>query len=176
MKEKKLTGHFLYFDQKNLNGRTYSREVAEKIVADFNMKKSGKAESPKGSSGGMEPGNQWYQNPIMLGQLGYPPPDQFGINLGEVSHEVEEIHINEENLSIDGTIKLLETPKGKIAEELLFGENAVGLSCRPRGTGEVNENGEIENFNIISFDLISKEDAFANIKENDHLKPLDDEV
>ena len=151
---KKLTGTFLYFDKKNLNNRIYPKEVAEKIVNQFNeIKKDGKN----------------------LGQMGYPPADEFGINLGEVSHEIEEIHINEKNSSVDGTIRLLETPKGKVAEDLLFGEHPVGLSCRPRGTGEVNERGEIENFQIISFDLISGEDAFANIKENDHLKPLDED-
>lgn len=157
MKEKKLTGHFLYFDQKNLNGRTYSKEVAEKIVEQM---------------------NEMAKNGTSYGTLGYPKEEGFNeIFLSEVSHRVEEVHINPENKSVDGTIILLETPKGKMAEELLLGENSVGLSCRPRGTGEVNEKGEIENFDIVSFDLVpTPSDAFANIQEDDYLKPMEDEI
>ena len=52
----------------------------------------------------------------------------------------------------------------------------TGAPCRPRGFGEVNESGEIENFKLISFDLVpSTTDAFANIKENDSLKLSDNE-
>ena len=47
----------------------------------------------------------------------------------------------------------------------------VGLSCRPRGQGTIDEEGKIVDFKLISFDLVADQDAFENIKENDYVKP-----
>lgn len=155
-KEMRLTGNLLYYDQKNLNNRIYTKETAEKIVEQFNKMKE--------ESGGV------------FGELGYQSEENFiGINLLNRSHEIEEIHIDESQKALVGTIKVLDSPKGNIVKELYDPKNMVGLSCRPRGTGTVNENGEIEDFEIISFDLVSGKDAFANIKENDHLILSEDE-
>ena len=167
----KLTGNFIHYGKENLNGRIYTKECAEKMVEYFNMKKKGLAEAPDGMSGGMDPNNQWFQCDTMLGQLGYPKEGNFS-NLANVSHEVEEIHLDEKNNTVAGTIRILETPAGKtvktILNEISHG-SPTGLYCRPRAIGTVNENKEIEIEQIISFDIIAESDAFSNIKENDFL-------
>lgn len=154
-KEIRLTGNLLYYDQKNLNNRIYTRETAENIIEQFQkIKNNGKA----------------------FGELGYPVEKNFqGIDLSNVSHEIEELHLDEEQKALVGTIKLLDTPKGNLVKDLINPENSISLYCRPRGTGNVNENGEMENFEIISFDLVSGPDAFSNIRENDYLTPFEDE-
>ena len=144
-KEIKLTANLLYYDQKNLNGRIYTKELAEKIVEQF--------ENRDGE---------------MFGELGYP--DRFEVLLTQVSHKVEEIHLDEENKAIVGTIKILDTPKGKIVKEMLGTDDYVGITCRPRGSGTINENSEIEDYTLYSFDLVSGPDAFANIKEDDYIR------
>ena len=149
-KEIKLTANLLYYDQKNLNGRIYTKEMAEKIVEQF--------ENRDGE---------------MFGELGYP--DRFEVLLTQVSHKVEEIHLDEENKAIVGTIKILDTPKGKIVKEMLGTDDYIGITCRPRGSGTVNENSEIEDYTLYSFDLVSGPDAFANIKEDDYIRLFEDE-
>jgi len=145
-----LTGNLLHYGEKNLNGRIYTKEMAERIVEQF--------ENRDGE---------------MFGELGYP--DRFEVLLTQVSHKVEEIHLDEENKSVVGTIKILDTPKGKIVKAMLDTDEYIGLTCRPRGAGTVNENSEIENYTLYSFDLVSGPDAFANIKKDDHLTILEDE-
>ena len=148
----RLTGNLLHFDQENLNGRIYTKETVEKMVDQFNkLKETG---------------------PV-LGELGYP--ENFEVNLVNVSHEIEFVHLNEENKTLVGTIRLLDTPKGKIVQELVKPGHDIGLSCRPRVSGTVNENKEIEDYELFSFDLVSGPDAFGNIKENDYLTLFEDE-
>lgn len=148
-----INGKFLYYDALNDNGRIYTKECAEDIVKQFEELKD---EMP------------------MLGQLGYPQPDllqdpktdYFKGKLGDVSHKIKEIHINPESHAIEGTIEILDTPKGRHLLGLInndmtkFNELFV---VRSRGTGEVNENKEVINYNIISFDVVPKDtDAFKN--------------
>ena len=144
--EIKLTGTLIHYDQENLNGRIYTKEAVENIVEQFNKK----TEEEK-----------------FLGELGYPQDDFTGINIGNISHEVESIHLNEEDKTLVGTFKILNTPKGEIVKELL--KNNVGISCRPRGVGNINENKEVEDFQLLSFDIVTGPDSFANIKEDDYL-------
>jgi hypothetical protein len=152
----KLSGNFLYYDNKNLNNRIYTRKMSEDIIEQFNKKIE--------------------EEGVFFGELGYPGKDNFtGIDLSNVSHEVEEIHLNEEQKSLAGTIKLLDTDKGKIVKELLKEGSPLSISCRPRGVGDVNENNEIENFEIISFDLVPGPDAFENIKSENDLNLLEEE-
>jgi hypothetical protein len=154
--EIKLTGNLLHFNQKNLNGRIYTKEIAESIVDQFNNI--------------VEEGGQ------VFGELGYPEDWNADVNFTKVSHEVLEIKINEESQAVEGTLLVLDTQSGRKVMEMLQDSSPLGISCRPRGFGEVNESGEIENFKLISFDLVpTHTDAFANIKENDILNLFDNE-
>jgi len=150
----RLTGNFLHFDQKNLNNRIYTKETVEKMIEQFQKMKE--------------------EGPV-LGELGYPSADFPEINLFNVSHEVEEIHLDEGNKCLSGTVRILDTPKGKLVQELVNPENSLKLTCRPRGMGTVNENHEIEDFQLLSFDLLSGPDAFGNIKEDDYLTLFENE-
>ncbi len=140
-------GNFLYFDQKNLNGVTYTKKVAEKIIEQF--------KEQRGEDG------------VFFGELGQDRDDA-GINISNVSHDVIELKINENNKTLEGTILLLETSAGKKALEMLKDPNNYSISCRPRGIGKVNDRGEIEEYQIISFDLIPTSlDSFG---QRDQLK------
>lgn len=146
-KEKlKVSGTFLYFDRENGNGRIYPHELAGDILR--NLQKD------------INEGN-------ILGEWGYP--DRFEVSLANVSHRVTEIHFNPEKNSIDGTIEILNgTPKGNkllgILEENNKGFNDMFV-VRPRGMGNVNENKEVENFTLYTFDIIPKEnDAFKGFE------------
>ena len=148
-KKLEFTGNFLFYDKKNLNGRIYPKKVAEEIIKEQDHKS---------------------KSHNILGQFGYPTEENFGeISLCKASHIIKEIHLDENDQSIKGTIQLLDTSMGKKVKELLDEQTGklVRISCRSRGYGNINEEGEIENFKIISFDLVKGPDGFANIKEDD---------
>ena len=135
-----ITGTLLYYDVKNSNDRIYTKECAARIVEQ--------------SKEDIEKGN-------LLGELGFP--ERFEVSLGHVSHRVCEIHLNEENKSIEGTIEILKgTPKGQYILKLLEESNCKFedmFVIRSRGTGTVNpKTKEIENYTLYTFDVILKED------------------
>jgi hypothetical protein len=144
-----LTGNFIHYNQKNLNGHVYPEETINDMIEKFEKKiKDGKA----------------------LGTLGYPKnTDNFSeINFSEVSHKVEDIYIDASTKSIKGVIKILDTESGKLAKSLI--ESGHELYCRSRGIGSVDSSGYIKDYNLISFDIVHGPDAFANIKEKDFLR------
>lgn len=129
------------FDKKNKNGRIYTKECGLEIL--------------KQAQENIKDGN-------LLGEFGYP--DRSETNLGNVSHRVIDMKYNPFTNSLEGTIEILETPKGQQILKMLK-ENQYKFEdlfvVRPRGTGTVNEKGEVENYTLYSFDVIFKqEDAF----------------
>lgn len=149
----KIKGTFIYFDKENDNGRIYKKEMAQGILDHFNEK--------------IEKG-------LNLGTFGYPDVENFNkIYLDKVSHIVEEVHYNPEKNTLDGTIRFLDTSVAKsIIESIRFSSDndlPCSFSVRPRGIGNINPSTkEIENFEIISFDIIPAEtDAFKQFKQNE---------
>jgi hypothetical protein len=140
-----LKGKFIYYDTVNENGRMYTKECAEDIVKQF---------------------EELDHRFPMVGQLGYPEAEDFKGKLGDVSHKIKEIHINPESHAIEGTLEILDTPNGHKLLGLIKNDMTKFTTffvVRPRGTGEVNENKEVVNYKIISFDIVPKEtDAFKN--------------
>lgn len=146
---------------KNRNGRIYTKEVVEEALVDFNdrIRKYG----------------------AVLGELNPKFETRNITELSEISHSVKKVWIKEEEIpkidsmddenwwdgpdpyekkySLWGEIDFLETPTGKIIQELSdenFDENFVfGL----RGTGIVDDNGIVTNLHIISFDIVNKSDG-----------------
>ena len=98
-----------------------------------------------------------------LGELDHP--DSSVVNLNNVSHNVLEMHWNNDTLL--GTLEVLPTPSGNILKELFKAGIKLGISSR--GLGSVkeitedgvmdpNENPTVEvqsDFELIAFDFVS---------------------
>ena len=72
-----------------------------------------------------------------LGELGHPEGPT--LNLDRVSHKITSLR--EEGNNYIGKAKLLNTPMGKIAQNLIDEGVKLGVSSRGLGTLAVNENG-----------------------------------
>jgi hypothetical protein len=56
-----------------------------------------------------------------------------------------------------GKAKLLNTPMGQIAQELV--RSGVKIGCSSRGAGNVTESGEVNSFAFITYDLVATPSA-----------------
>ena len=110
-----IKGVFLQTEITNRNGRMYKYETMAREVGKYNEEfiKKGRA----------------------LGELGHP--DGPAINLDRVSHKI--VELMPEGKNFIGKAKLLETPMGKIAKNLL-GEG-VQLGVSSRGLGSIKKEG-----------------------------------
>jgi len=88
-----------------------------------------------------------------LGELDHP--DSSVVNLSNVSHNIVEMHW--EGKDLIGTIEVLNTPTGKILQELLKGGILVGISSRGLGSVQEAEGSAIvqDDFELIAFDMVS---------------------
>ena len=78
------------------------------------------------------------------------------VNLSNVSHNIVEMHWKDDD--VVGTIEVLNTPAGKILQELLKAGIEIGISSRGLGSVKENENGESvvqEDFELVAFDMVS---------------------
>ena len=110
-----IRGVFLQTEITNRNGRMYKYDTMEREVRKYNEEfvKRGRA----------------------LGELGHP--DGPAINLDRVSHKI--IELIPEGKNFMGKAKLLETPMGKIAQNLLA--EGVQLGVSSRGLGSIKKEG-----------------------------------
>jgi hypothetical protein len=110
-----ITGPFLVGEQKNRNGRVYSKNILEREVKRYN--------------------EEYITKNRAFGELGHP--DSPSINLDRVSHLI--VNMRQEGAQFIGKAKILETPMGKIAKSLLEGGACLGVSSRGMGSlKEVN--------------------------------------
>ena len=90
-----------------------------------------------------------------LGELDHP--DSSVVNLNNVSHNVLEMHFEENDLV--GTVEVLGTPAGNILKELFKSGIKLGISSRGLGSvKELSENDTVEvqpDFELIAFDFVS---------------------
>ena len=110
-----IKGIFLQTEITNRNGRMYKYDTMSREVNKYNEEfvKRGRA----------------------LGELGHPEGPQ--INLDRVSHKIVDLYPEGKNFI--GKAKLLETPMGKIAKNLL--EEGVQLGVSSRGLGSIKKEG-----------------------------------
>ena len=140
-----IEGTFLQGNLKNRNGRFYPTEVLTKEVDRY-------CESfvAKGRA---------------LGELGHP--DGPTVNLDRVSHKIVDLH--REGNNFVGKAKLLETPMGVIAKNLL--DEGVQLGVSSRGMGSLRDTNE--GYKVVGEDFMlataadivadpSAPDAFVN--------------
>jgi hypothetical protein len=105
-----------------------------------------------------------------LGELDHP--DSSVVNLSNVSHNIIEMHW--EGKDLVGTIEVLNTPPGKILQELLKAGILVGISSRGLGSvQESTEGGAVvqDDFELIAFDMVSNPST-----QNAFMKPIHESV
>ena len=128
-----LSGIMQKADHVNGNGRVYPHKVLMKEIE--NYKKIVKERRA-------------------LGELDHP--EDSVINLKNASHLVTDIWM--EGKDVKGKIKVLDTPSGKVLQELVGANVNVGISSR--GMGSVSEaNGQTmveDDFQLICFDMVSE--------------------
>ena len=87
----------------------------------------------------------------LLGELDHP--DKFDISLSKVSHLIEDVKYDAKKRQIVGRIKLLDTPSGQIAKNLV--DTGVPISISSRAAGEVGENKKVQIKRIFTYDLVA---------------------
>ena len=111
-----IEGVFLQGEIKNRNGRMYPMQTLAREVGRYN--------------------ENFVQKGRALGELGHP--DGPTVNLDRVSHKI--VSLKESGNNFIGKAKILSTPMGKIASDLL-GEG-VKLGGSSRGVGSLNKTNE----------------------------------
>ena len=111
-----IEGVFLQSEMKNRNGRMYPKSTLAREVGRYN--------------------ENFVQKGRALGELGHP--DGPTVNLDRVSHKI--VSLKESGNNFIGKAKILSTPMGKIASNLL-GEG-VKLGVSSRGVGSLSKTNE----------------------------------
>jgi len=108
-----IEGVFLQADIKNRNGRVYEMNVLEKEVGRYT--------------------ESYISKDRALGELGHPEGPT--VNLDRVSHKI--VSLQKEGHNFIGKAKILDTPMGKIAKNLI--DEGVKLGVSSRGVGSISE-------------------------------------
>ena len=121
-----IEGIFLQGNIKNRNGRMYPMDTLRREVERYNESNvtTGRA----------------------LGELGHP--DGPTVNLDRVSHKI--VSLKESGSNFIGKAKILNTPMGKIAENLI--SEGVKLGVSSRGIGSLKQTKE--GFNVVGEDFM----------------------
>jgi len=120
-----IEGVFLQSELTNKNGRMYPFKTLRREVAKYD--------------------ENFIQKGRALGELGHP--DGPSINLDRVSHKIESL--KEDGTNFVGRAKILDTPMGNIAKNLL--DEGVKLGVSSRGMGSLRKEG---NCNIVQDDFM----------------------
>jgi len=120
-----IEGVFLQAELENRNGRKYPVKTLAREVAKYD--------------------EHHIQKGRALGELGHP--DGPTINLERVSHKIQSLQ--QEGNNFIGRAKILETPMGKIAKNML--DEGVKLGVSSRGMGSLRKE---ENCNIVCDDFM----------------------
>ena len=123
-----LSGICIQGDIRNANQRIYSGKEIERAVKTINEQLNG------GYS--------------VLGEVDHPA--DLRVNLDRVSHMITKMWVEGSNGY--GKLKILPTPMGKIIEAMV--ESGVKLGVSSRGSGDVDDNGYVQGFEIITIDIV----------------------
>jgi hypothetical protein len=144
---RRLRGIFGRCDEKNNNGRVYSKPLLEREVKRI---------------------SEAMVDRRLLGELDHPTHD--AVKLSNVSHLITGLDFNGKELV--GECELLDTPAGKVAQALVEGGVRIGISSRGMGTLSEHADGTKhvnEDFKLVTFDLVadpSTRGAFPGITES----------
>ena len=128
-----LNGICIQGDIRNANQRVYSSQEIGRAVKTLNEQISG------GYS--------------VLGEVDHP--QDLKINLDRVSHMITKMWMDGPNGY--GKLKLLPTPMGQLIETMLTSGVKLGVSSR--GSGEVDNSGNVQGFEIITVDIVAQPSA-----------------
>ena len=127
-KSLKVVGIFSTAEVENANKRKYKKDLLDREVKKIEERISKKC--------------AW-------GELSHPQSPE--INPDRVSHIIESLEWKGSNLF--GKAKIINTPMGKIAKELIK-EGSIGISSR--GLGTVDESGYVnDDFRLLTYDLVT---------------------
>lgn len=133
--EELIAVRILILDQPNKNNRTYTTECVQQCID---------------------------THPVVYGELGMSPFNvnelidssssvDLSVNTARISHVVTNMKIKDGYWV--GDVRILNTPMGRMLNQLISVE--FHIDFRPRGTGNINEDGVISNYSIISIDVVS---------------------
>ena len=143
-----LSGKLQEADAKNGNGRIYPKKILEREMQNY---------------------QKLVDENRALGELDHP--DDSVINLKNASHMITEVWWDKSNPNaVMGKIKVLDTPSGKILQELSKAGVKLGISSRGLGSVKEDKGDTIveDDFQLICFDMVSEpstNDAFM-VMEN----------
>ena len=128
-----LNGICIQGDIRNQNQRIYSSQEIGRAVKTLNEQIAG------GYS--------------VLGEVDHP--EDLRINLDRVSHMITKMWMDGPNGY--GKLKILPTPMGQLIQTML--ESGVKLGVSSRGSGEVDGDGNVQGFEIITVDIVAQPSA-----------------
>jgi len=128
-----LAGKIQMAEAKNGNNRVYPRDILEREIKNY---------------------EKLVRECRSLGELDHP--DESVINLKNASHLITEVWWDGDNVM--GKVKILDTPSGQIAKQLVNGGVQLGISSR--GLGSTRQQGGVtmveDDFQLLCFDLVSE--------------------
>jgi len=128
-----LAGKIQMAEAKNGNNRVYPRDILEREIKNY---------------------EKLVRECRSLGELDHP--DESVINLKNASHLITEVWWDGDNVM--GKVKILDTPSGQIAKQLVKGGVQLGISSR--GLGSTRQQGGVtmveDDFQLLCFDLVSE--------------------
>lgn len=127
-----LQGTFVQGDVRNLNNRVYPTSEIRKAVQLVNQKA---------------------KDFTVWGELDHP--SELQINLDRVSHMIEEMWMDGNNGM--GRLKIIDTDMGRTAKAMLEAGGKLGVSSR--GSGDVDYNGMVSDFEIVTVDIVATPSA-----------------
>lgn len=89
----------------------------------------------------------------VLGECDHPP--ELTVNVDRVSHIIENMWMDGPNGF--GKLKIVPTPMGNIIRTLI--ESGATLGVSSRGSGEVDGQGNVSNFEIVTVDIVAQPSA-----------------
>jgi len=128
-----MKGIFIQGGVKNQNDRIYPINEIGKAVETIN--------------------ERLQEGQTVLGEADHP--EELTVNLDRVSHIVEDMWMDGPNGY--GKLKVIPTPMGNIISTLL--ESGAKLGVSSRGSGNVNESGQVSDFDIVTVDIVAQPSA-----------------
>jgi len=139
-----IEGVFMQSEVKNRNGRIYPKSILEKEVGRYNK--------------------EYVKQSRAMGELNHPQGPT--VNLDRVSHIIKDLQV--EGSDVVGRAKIMDTPMGKIAKNLIDEGAKLGVSSRGMGSLKTNKEGVNEvqkDFMLSAVDIVadpSAPNAFVN--------------